>query len=110
MRSLPAGTDGLMLCPIDHPLISAALVDDLVQAFYESRAPIVVPVYEGRRGHPVLFSAAMYEELLKAPMEVGARAVVWAHSHEVFEAGTTEEGCVLNLNDPETLARTRGEE
>jgi len=58
----------------------------------------------------VLFAAALYEELLKAPMDVGARAVVWAHAKEVFEAGTTEEGCVLNLNDPETLARARGEE
>jgi len=107
MRSLPAGTDGLMVCLIDHPLISAALVDDLVQGFYASRAPIVVPVFEGRRGHPVLFSAAMYEELEKAPMGVGARAVVWAHAKEVFEVGTTEEGCVLNLNDPETLERVR---
>jgi CTP:molybdopterin cytidylyltransferase MocA len=107
MRSLPAGTDGLMLCLIDHPLISAALVDDLVQGFYASRAPIVVPVFEGRRGHPVLFSAAVYEELKKAPMDMGARAVVWAHAKEVFEVGTTEEGCVLNLNDPETLERVR---
>jgi len=107
MRSLPAGTDGMLVCPIDHPLVSAALVDDLVEAFYKSRARVVVPVYEGRRGHPVIFSAAVYEELEKAPMDVGARAVVWAHAKEVFEVGTTEEGCVLNLNDPETLERTR---
>jgi len=107
MRSLPAGTDGMLVCPIDHPLVSAALVDDLVEAFYASRAPVVVPVYEGRRGHPVIFSAAVYEELEKASMDVGARAVVWARAKEVFEVGTTEEGCVLNLNDPETLERTR---
>jgi len=99
-----------MLCLIDHPLISAALVEELVEAFYASRAPIVVPVYEGRRGHPVLFSSAVYEELEKAPMDVGARAVVWAHAKQVFEVGTTEEGCVLNLNDPETLERTRERE
>src|SRR5256885_11256972 len=34
IRSLPAGTDGLLLCLIDHPLISAALVVDLIEAFY----------------------------------------------------------------------------
>jgi CTP:molybdopterin cytidylyltransferase MocA len=50
----------------------------------------------------------VYEELEKAPMDVGARAVVWAHAKDVFEVGTTEEGCVLNLNDPETLERARG--
>ena len=110
MRSLPTGTDGMLVCPIDHPLISAALVEDLIEAFCASHAPVVLPVFEGRRGHPVIFSAAVYEELENAPMDVGARAVVWAHAKEVFEVGTTEEGCVLNLNDPETLARARGEE
>jgi hypothetical protein len=38
-------------------------------------------------------------------MDVGARAVVWAHAKEIHEHPTTEEGCVLNLNDPETLER-----
>jgi molybdenum cofactor cytidylyltransferase len=90
---------------IDHPLITAGLVNDLIAQFYASRAPIVLPVYEGKRGHPVLFSKAVYAELDKAPMEVGARAVVWAHAKDVHEHPTTEEGCVLNLNDPETLER-----
>lgn len=105
LRNLPAGTDGIMVCLVDHPLISAALVDGLIEQFYASRAPVVLPVFEGRRGHPVIFSAALYEELEKAPLEVGARSVVWAHRTEVSEYMTTEEGCVVNLNDPETFQR-----
>ena len=53
LRSLPTGTDGMVLCLIDHPLISVTLVDGLIEQFYATRAPIVLPVYEGRRGHPV---------------------------------------------------------
>jgi molybdenum cofactor cytidylyltransferase len=105
LRSLPTGTDGMMLCLVDHPLISAALVDGLIEHFYETRAAVVLPVFEGRRGHPVIFSAALYEELEKAALDVGARSVVWAHRAEVSEYGTTEEGCVVNLNDPDTFAR-----
>jgi molybdenum cofactor cytidylyltransferase len=105
LRSLPAATDGILLNLIDHPLITAALVDQLIEEFYKSRAPIVLPAFQGRRGHPVIFSAALYQELLAAPLDVGARAVVWAHRTEVREYDTTEEGCVLNLNDPEALKR-----
>jgi molybdenum cofactor cytidylyltransferase len=105
MRSLPSGTDGILLCLIDHPLISAALVQDLIEQFYKSKKPIVLPLYENRRGHPVIFSSVLYDELLRAPLETGARAVVWAHTGEVEEVPTNEEGCVLNLNDPETLNR-----
>lgn len=103
LRSLPPHTDGILLCLIDHPLISSALVQDLIEQFYKTRKPIVLPLYEGRRGHPVIFSAALYQELLGAPLETGARAVVWAHAAEIEEVSTSEEGCVLNLNDPETM-------
>lgn len=108
IRSLPAGTDGLLLCLIDHPLISAALVADLIEAFYAASTNIALPVYDGRRGHPVIFPASLYEELLNAPLDKGARAVVWAHAAQVTEVSTTEQGCVLNLNDPETMQRALG--
>jgi molybdenum cofactor cytidylyltransferase len=105
LHSLPVETDGILLCLIDHPLISAKLVDDLIERFYSSKAAIVLPVFEGKRGHPVLFSSKLYDELENAPFEIGARSVVWAHSAEVLEHHTVEQGCVLNLNDPQTFAR-----
>jgi molybdenum cofactor cytidylyltransferase len=108
IRSFPAGTDGMILCLIDHPLISATLVDDLIERFYSSQMKIVLPVFRGQRGHPVIFSAALYDELLAAPLEKGARAVVWTHGGEIAEVPTTEQGCVLNLNDPDTLQRATG--
>jgi molybdenum cofactor cytidylyltransferase len=107
VRSLPAGTDGMLLCLIDHPLISRELVGALVARFYESGKPIVLPIYKGRRGHPVIFAARVYAELLSAPLETGARAVVWAHREDVFEMETREEGCILNLNDPDALTKAR---
>ena len=103
LRSLPPGTDGILLCLIDHPLISSLLVQDLIEQFYSAKKPIVLPVYEGQRGHPVIFSASLYDELLRAPLETGARAIVWAHKSDVEEVQTNEQGCVLNLNDPETM-------
>jgi len=109
LTSLPAGTQGMLLCPVDHPLVSAALIASLIEAFLESRAPVVLPTFEGKRGHPVVFSAAVYQELLEAPLDQGARAVVWAHAGDVRELPTSEEGCVLNLNDPNALQKLRGQ-
>jgi molybdenum cofactor cytidylyltransferase len=108
LRTLPPGTDGILLCLIDHPLISAALVHELIEQFYKSKKLIVLPVYEERRGHPLIFSSVLYDELLHAPLETGARAVVWAHPADVHEVHTNEEGCVLNLNDPETMNKALG--
>ena len=96
-------TDGIVLCPVDHPLVSAALVCELVEQFYKSGKSIVLPIHNGRRGHPVIFSSALYGELLAAPSEKGARAIVWAHAADVLEVPTGEEGILLNINNPDML-------
>lgn len=110
LRSLPAGqTDGIILFLVDHPLISQSVVDQLVSAFYSAKAPVVIPTYRGKRGHPVVFSSSLYQELLSAPADTGARAVVWAHKGEVLEVETNEEGVVFNLNDPDSLRDALGD-
>jgi len=108
IRSLPPQiTEGLLLCPVDHPLVSNHLVAELIEAFDAGGKAVVLPTYRGRRGHPVIFRATLYEELLRAPLELGARQVVWAHAKEIHEVPTEEEGVILNLNDPETLKKAR---
>jgi molybdenum cofactor cytidylyltransferase len=98
-------TDGVLLFLVDHPLVSVPVVSELVARFYDSGRAIVVPKFLGKRGHPVIFAQRLYGELLAAPAEQGARAVVWQHAAEVLEVPTEDEGVVLNLNDPESLRR-----
>jgi molybdenum cofactor cytidylyltransferase len=111
IRSLPAQmTDGLILCPVDHPLVSLHLVSELIAAFDASGKCIALPTFEGRRGHPVIFRATLYRELLDASADVGARQVVWAHADEIKEVATEEEGVVWNLNDPAARRKALGDQ
>jgi len=106
VRSLAAaGTEGMILCPVDHPLVSASLVARLIEEFDSSGKLVALPTYKGRRGHPLIFRASLYDELLQASATVGASQVVWAHRDEVLEVATDEEGIILNLNDPDTLRK-----
>ncbi len=108
LRSLPEdGVEAALICPVDHPLVTLRLIGAIVAAFDRSGKAIVLPTYLGRRGHPVLFASRLFSELMGAPLDVGARAVVRAHRGEIEEVPTEEEGVVLNLNDPEALARLR---
>jgi molybdenum cofactor cytidylyltransferase len=109
IRSLPGGsTEGMILCPVDHPIISAELVARLIAEFDLNGKAIVLPAYRGRRGHPVIFRANLYQELLDASPEVGARQVVWAHALDLGEVSTEEQGVILNINDPAALDRALG--
>src|SRR5579872_6745821 len=114
IRSLPTNIDGMILFLVDHPLVSSALVETLIDRFYEDDRDaqsdvggnkIVLPTYNGKRGHPVIFAATLFPELLAAPLDQGARTVVWAHAYEVVEVPTAEAGCVMNVNDSNAFQR-----
>ncbi len=101
LRSLPPQTEAILLCLVDNPLISGEIVDRIVGAFRETGKPIVVPVFEGRRGHPALFARAMFDELLSAPADEGARHVVQSHKDQVFEVDIPEPAILARIDTPE---------
>lgn len=106
LRSLPAGVvDAVLVALVDHPKITTALVDELIRQFEASKKPIVIPTYQGRRGHPVIFASSLFAELLSAPLEEGARHVTHRHAAEILEVPTDVEGVVLDIDDPEAYRR-----
>jgi len=101
LDSLPRGlVEAVLVCLVDHPGVSSQLIRTLLEKFQENNQLIVLPTHHGRRGHPVLFSAKLFDELRAAPLDVGARHVVHRHPGDILEVPTDEEGILLNINDP----------
>jgi molybdenum cofactor cytidylyltransferase len=90
-----------LVCLVDHPAIASAVIRPLLERLQETSRPILIPTCQGRRGHPVLFHRSLFRELLEAPLEQGARAVVWRHAAEVEEVETGEKGILLDVDRPE---------
>ena len=102
--------DGMLVHLVDHPFIDVALVDALIESFFETKKMIVVPSYKGKRGHPVIFSRELFGELLNAPLDQGAKAVVNAHRQETLEIEWDDEGITLDIDTPELYRQhVRGE-
>jgi len=93
--------DGMLIHLVDHPYIDSVLVRAMLQRFGDSKNLIVVPRHQGKRGHPVIFSRALFAELLDAPMSEGAKAVVNAHRDETLEIDTEDVGITLDIDTPE---------
>ncbi len=105
LHALPPGRyDAVVMALVDHPLIAPEVVDAVVAAFEATQRAIVVPVHDGRRGHPVLFAARLIPELIAAPPEEGARAVVRAHRDEVLEVPTASPGILADIDTPQLYA------
>lgn len=93
--------DGVLVHLVDHPYLNPALVDLMVERFYGSKKSIVIPRYKGRRGHPVIFAGSLFPDLIAAPLESGAKAVVHAHRNETLEIDTEDEGVTIDIDTPE---------
>ena len=91
----------MMVHLVDHPYIDSKLVNIMLQRFDGSKFSIVVPRHQGKRGHPVIFSRALFDELLDAPLDQGAKAVVNAHRQETLEIDTDDVGITLDIDTPE---------
>ena len=99
LDSLPRECKGALICLVDHPCVSSKLLRALMESFRATRRAIVMPTFQGRRGHPVLFAASLFDELRAAPPIQGARYVVHQHAADILVVPTEEEGIVLNTND-----------
>lgn len=60
----------------DQPFINSATINALVDKYQESGSPVVAPVYNGKRGNPVLFDRSLIPELLSASGDQGGRKIV----------------------------------
>lgn len=108
--ALSASVDGVLVHLVDHPYLNPALVDRMIESFYASGKLIVVPRHGSRHGHPVIFSASLFHELLEAPLDQGARTVVNAHRDDTFELETDEAGITIDIDTPDEYRKHVKEE
>ncbi|MBX3438570.1 MAG: nucleotidyltransferase family protein, partial [Planctomycetaceae bacterium] len=70
-RHNPRANEGWMLIPGDHPLLSATTLAKLIDEWRQHPDSIVVPVTNGRRGHPTLFPWTLAHNVRGLPLDVG---------------------------------------
>ena len=92
--------DGVLVTPVDIPMMRPATILRVVEAWAETRAPIVRPALGERHGHPVLFDRGVFDALRLAPLAEGARVVVRANSDRVVNVAVDDEGCVVDVDTP----------
>ncbi|HWZ06744.1 MAG TPA: NTP transferase domain-containing protein, partial [Bradyrhizobium sp.] len=100
--------DGAVVCLGDMPMISAQLIDHLIEAFSPDRGNLItVPVSDGRRGNPVLWSRRFFNELMTLDGDVGARHLIAKHGEAVAEVPVKGHAAFLDIDTPQALEAAR---
>src|SRR5581483_5806942 len=103
IRALPAGSAGAVLFLVDHPVVNPATVNTIIGSVTPGR--IVIPVFNGRRGHPVFFSAEVLLEILALPPFQGANIVVRKDPGRIVEIPVDDPGILVDVDTPEDFEK-----
>jgi molybdenum cofactor cytidylyltransferase len=93
-------TESIVMTLVDVPMLAATTVRAVVDAWLQTRPPIVRPQVGQRFGHPVLFDRVVFDELRRAPLDGGARVVVHARGDGVLNLPVDDPGCILDVDTP----------
>ncbi len=108
IAAVPAEADGAVVCLGDMPLIDAHLIDRLIETFAPDRGNLIaVPVSDGRRGNPVLWSRRFFGELMTLDGDIGARHLIARHGEAVAEVAVEGHGAFLDIDTPQALEDAR---
>jgi molybdenum cofactor cytidylyltransferase len=107
LRALPPECTAAIVVLGDQPTIRTELIADLVRSFHSTRARIVVPSFQGRRGHPLLFSADYFADVLTQHDGVGLRGLLQAHPSEIDELEVADAAELNDMDSPEDYNHAR---
>lgn len=103
--SLAQGYDGALICLGDMPLVSASVINSMIDAFVTSdRKSLVLPVHAGVIGNPVLWGASYFPALLALEGDRGARQLIERDRALAVEVPVEDIGVHLDADTPEALA------
>ncbi len=92
-------SDAIMIFLGDQPLIGREVINRLVDEFVRGSHGIVAPVYNRKRGHPVIFAAKYRAELARLEGDIGARGVIEAHPEDVLEVEASSASIITDIDN-----------
>ena len=102
LRALPPGIEGVLFTLVDHPNVAASTIEALLAP---PRASLAIPRFNGRRGHPIYFSAALIPEFLALPLDSQAKTVISSHADRIRYVDAGDPGIVDDVDDPAAYRR-----
>ena len=85
LRSLDPVPDAYLLALVDQPQIDLPVVQQLLEAHVRTRKGLVIPVWRGKRGHPLLLAAAYRPAVLALTPDQGLNVVTRGHPQDTLE-------------------------
>ncbi len=101
IQNTSANSGAAIFINADQPFLAPQVIDAVIEKFFETRAPMVVPMFDGKTGSPVLFARELFWELNALQGEQGGRDVLQKYREVLARVDIADARAALDLDTPE---------
>jgi molybdenum cofactor cytidylyltransferase len=107
IQALEPEIQALLVILADQPSITTALIRALVRRHRSSASPVVVPVYRGQRGNPVLFHRSLFPDLVAIEGDMGGRAIIARYAELVEQVDLEDPAVITDVDTPQDYLKVQ---
>lgn len=107
LAGVPPEVEAALFLQGDQPLVTAELLQAMVDRFEESGASIIYPTHAGKRGTPVLFARRLFSELSRIEGDEGGRRLIDRYPEEAETIEVSNPDVLMDVDTPQDYQRLR---
>ena len=108
-KNVAAQATGILLLPVDYPVIKAETFDTLITLFEKINPVALIPSYHDKKGHPPILNASLKNELLALKDSIGVNTVLRHHIDDITILPVDDPGVLKSFNTKEEFERIKAE-
>lgn len=107
VAALSPEADAAFIVLADQPFVRPETLQRIAEEYRKSDAQIVIPMYKGFRGNPVLLNRSVFPEVMALKGDIGCRAIFGSHADGIVKVAVGDIGILLDVDNREDFERLR---
>jgi molybdenum cofactor cytidylyltransferase len=97
-------SDAVLITPADIPFITTDVINEVIKYYNLNKPKIIIPTFEQRKGHPILLSSDLFNEIISISEELrGLKEITTKYNSEAVFLPTEEKGIIRDFDTKEDL-------
>ena len=96
LNHLSEKTEAFFICLGDMPLVNYNIYNQLIKS--KDNKKIIVPIYKGQQGNPVLFNKSMKEKIMNITGDVGAKKILELNKNKILSLEINDQSIAKDFN------------
>ncbi|MCK3685726.1 nucleotidyltransferase family protein [Maribellus sp. YY47] len=107
IKTIPSTVNAVLVMLGDQPMVQTSVINRIIEIYQKEGKKIILPVWKGKRGHPVLFDLQFREEMFGLKGNPGLRELLQRYPEAVKELEVDSSEIVEDLDTQEDYQKLK---